>query len=107
MVQDVQGVLNVFHGSYTRTDGDVVTGASIRDVVGQKDAALARHLDDHIEEALAAAEALEKPFDREIATGNEEGRARVEALMTALGEVDDALEEAFVVLKLMIPETEG
>ena len=107
MVQDVQGVLNVYHGSYARTDGDVVSGASIRDVVRQKDAALADQLDEHIEDALELAEALEPPFDQEIATDNEEGRARVEALMTALGEVEKALAEAFEVLNLTIPETEG
>jgi putative iron-regulated protein len=106
MVQDVQGVLNVWRGSYTRTNGDVVSGPGIRDVVRLKNAALAEHIEDHIVEALEAAEALEPPFDREIALDNDDGRLRVEELMNALTEVEEALAEGFEALGLTIPETE-
>jgi putative iron-regulated protein len=106
MVQDVQGVLNVYRGSYVRTNGDVVSGTSIRDVVALKSPALAEHLDEHITESLELANDLEPPFDQEIALDNDEGRARVEALITALRDQEEALEDVFTALGLTIPETE-
>jgi putative iron-regulated protein len=106
MVQDVQGVLNVYHGSYTRTDGDVVSGTGIRKVVELESGALADTLDDRIAESLDLANALEPPFDREIARGNDAGNARVEALIQALHLQEDSLEDVFRALELTIPETE-
>jgi putative iron-regulated protein len=106
MIQDVQGVLNVYRGGYTRTNGDVVSGTSLLEVVRRKDAALAEHLDEHIVESLELANELEPPFDQEIALGNEEGRARVEALITGLRDQEDVLEDVFGALGLTIPETE-
>lgn len=106
MVQDVQGVVNVYRGTYTRTNGDVIEGKGIRDVLALKNPGLAEHLDEHIADALEAANDLHRPFDHEIALDNTEGRARVEALMTALGEVEETLAEAFEALGLTIPEME-
>jgi putative iron-regulated protein len=106
MVQDVQGVLNVYDGSYRRTNGDVVSGTGIRAVVRLVDADLATQIEERIGSSLDLAEALEPPFDREIAPGNDEGNARVEALITSLDEQETLLEEAFRELELEIPVAE-
>lgn len=106
MVQDVQGVLNVYHGTYTRTDGDVVSGTGIREVVRLVNEGLARTLDQRIAASLDLANALEPPFDQEIALDNEAGRERVTALIEALHLQEDSLEEAFRELDLTIPELE-
>jgi putative iron-regulated protein len=106
MVQDVQGVLNVYHGNYRRTNGDAVSGTGIREVVRLVDADHAELLDELIAESLDLAEALEPPFDQEIAPGNDAGEERVTALIQALGEVEDSLEEAFRALELDIPVAE-
>jgi putative iron-regulated protein len=102
MVQDVQGVLNVYHGSYTRTNGSVVRGTGIREVVELEKQALADTLDGRIAESLDLAKALEPPFDREITT--DDGRERVTALIEALHLQEDSLEDVFVALELSIPE---
>jgi len=105
MIQDVQGVLNVWQGSYTRTDGSEVTGVSIRDVVTEVDAQLAADLDAQIVETLALANALQTPFDQEIAPGSD-GNARVEALIAGLRAQEELLFEVFSTfgLSVTIPE---
>ena len=107
MVQDVQGVVNVWHGTYTRaegSDGDAIDGLyAVADVVRAEDEALADEIDDKLDECLALANALQAPFDREIATDNTEGNERVEALIAALGELSELFEEAFAAFNLEIP----
>jgi uncharacterized iron-regulated protein len=83
-----------------------VSGTGIREVVRLVDADHAELLDELIAESLDLAEALEPPFDQEIAPGNDAGEERVTALIQALGEVEDSLEEAFRALELDIPVAE-
>jgi len=105
MIQDVQGVLNVWNGSYTRTDGTTVSGPGIKDLVTEVDAELAGRLDAQINESLSLANALETPFDQEIAPGNE-GNARVTALVIGLQAQEQILFEVFDLfgLSVEIPE---
>jgi putative iron-regulated protein len=95
MVQDVQGVRNVWVGSYTKLDGTVESGTSVRDVIAAGDASLAQRISDRIDESLELAEALQRPFDREIALGNAAGNARVQELVESLFTQRQVLEEAF------------
>jgi putative iron-regulated protein len=104
MVQDVQGVLNVWQGSYIRLDGDEIAGAGVGDVVRADDAALAADIDDKLAECLELANALQDPFEQEIMPGNAEGNERVEALIVALNELSELFEEAFVNFDLAVPE---
>lgn len=90
MVQDVRGMLNVWEGRY-----EDVSGAGLRDVIAASDATLADQITAQIEESLALAEDLRPPFDQEIAEGNAEGNARVEALAVALFEQRELLEQVF------------
>lgn len=103
MVQDIQGVSNVWHGNYQRLDGTSVSGVGVRAVVEQVDADLTVQLDAKIAESLQLANALVPPFDREIALDNPEGRARVEALVTSLGAQEKLLEDVFRKLGLSVP----
>jgi putative iron-regulated protein len=95
MVQDVQGIQNVWLGSYTELDGTDVSGTGIRDVIAAGDAALAQQITDRIATSLSLANALEPPFDREIAPDNAAGKARVQALVESLFEQRRLLEQAF------------
>ncbi len=106
MVQDVVGVRNVWLGEYTRLDGSKVSGVGVKDVVEAKDADLAARLDEQINKSVAAAEALQPPFDQEIAAGNTEGNARVAALVASLQAQEDILFEVFdsFGLSVEIPE---
>jgi putative iron-regulated protein len=100
MVQDVRGVRNVWVGAYAPVSGSAVSGPSLRDVIAAGDADVAARISARIDESLGLAEALQPPFDREIATGNTAGNARVEALIESLFDQRILLEEAFAVYGL-------
>jgi putative iron-regulated protein len=81
---------NVWEGRY-----EAVRGTGLRQVIEAGDASLADRLTAQLEDSLALAEAIQPPFDREIASDNPEGRARVQALADALFDQTQLLEEAF------------
>jgi putative iron-regulated protein len=95
MIEDVRGVQNVWLGSYEPLEGADVSGVGIRDVIAAEDSALAQEITDQIADSLALAEALQPPFDREIAPDNPAGNARVDALIQALFNQRILLERAF------------
>ncbi len=106
MIQDVQGVKNVWEGSYTRLDGSVVSGASLKDEIASSDAALADRLTSEIADSLAKGNDLPVPFDQGIASGNDAGRAKVLALITSLRTQEKTLEEIFRLKELTVPQPE-
>lgn len=106
MIQDIQGILNVWQGHYLRADEDEVEGVSVESIVREVDAELAAEIDDKIHESLDLANDLETPFDQEIAPDNDAGNERVSKLVTALHEVDGALEHAFDKLGLEVMNME-
>jgi putative iron-regulated protein len=95
MIEDVRGVQNVWLGRYEPLQGAALTGMGVRDVIAAEDSALAQQITDQIAESLELAEALQPPFDREIAADNPEGNARVDALIVALFNQRLLLEQAF------------
>jgi len=97
MIQDVQGVHNVWNGTY----GDIA-GTSLASIVAEVDADLATRVGDKIDASLALANALPVPFDNAIAEGNTEGRAAVEALVVSLQEQEAVLQEVFDALGLSV-----
>ena len=101
MIQDIQGVQNVFLGTYGAQEG-----VGIKDVIAELDSGLANRLEEEIAASLAAANALQPPFDQEILNGNDAGRARVQALIDALRTQEATLEEAFVAFGLDVPVAE-
>jgi putative iron-regulated protein len=106
MIQDIQGVQNVWTGSYTKLDGSKVTGVGIRDVVASADATLASELTATIAQSAQLANQLMPPFDREIATANGAGRDRVEALITSLRKQETQLQRVFRLFGLTVPVVE-
>ena len=106
MIQDVQGILNVWRGSYTRTSGEMMTGVGVYDVVKAANAELADRLDAQINQSLSLANALVVPFENEIAPGNADGNARVTALVMSLKQQEAILFEVFDLfgLSVTIPE---
>lgn len=101
MIQDIQGIQNVWLGTYNGVDG---TGFD--EVIATADADLAASITQQISTSLGLAEALQPPFDQEIALDNVEGNARVEALVLSLQEQESLMEEAFVLFGLDVPVVE-
>ena len=84
-VTDALGIENVWLGRYKRADGTLLQGPSPRDLVMARDAALAEKTSKQIAASVAAASAIQAPFDREIVGAKDApGRLRVKATIDSL-----------------------
>lgn len=95
IVTNVLGIQNVWLGRYQRRDGSLLQGPGLRDLVQEKDAALAERTTAQLAESLAGAEAIQAPFDREIVGGKDApGRQRVQKTVRSLVAQSNLLVEA-------------
>ncbi len=84
-VTDALGIENVWLGRYKRADGTLLQGPSPRDLVMARDAGLAEKTSKQIAASVAAASAIQAPFDREIVGAKDApGRLRVKATIDSL-----------------------
>lgn len=84
-VLNATGIENVWLGRYKRSDGSVLRGPSLKDLVAARDAALAEKTSRQIAQSVANAQAIQAPFDREIVGGKDApGRQRVQATVNSL-----------------------
>lgn len=95
IVANASGIRNVWLGRCRRRDGSSVEGASPAALVATKDAALAERTSRQIAASVAAAEAIQAPFDREIIGGREApGRQRIQKTIDSLVQQSKDLVEA-------------
>ncbi|MCO6187328.1 imelysin family protein [Rhizobium sp. L1K21] len=110
---DVVGIVTGYDGTYTRTDGTVMTGPSIKTLLEEKDPDVAKELEAKLAKTLDAAAALKKrgetveAYDQMIAEGNEEGNAAVQALVDGLVDQTKSIQRAVSSLGLGGIEVEG
>ena len=107
------GIRNVYLGRYMRTDGSVVTGPSISDLVRAKSAETDKRvretLDqtmDHMTGLVTRAKTVEA-YDQMIGLENPEGNAIVQGAIDALIDQTKELERAIAVLELKGIKFEG
>ena len=109
-VTNAQGIQNVWLGQYKRVDGSLLKGPGLRDLVAQKDAAIAERTTAQIAASVAATEAIQAPFDREIIGGPDApGRKRIQKAVDSLTQqskdlVDAAAAIGITRLTLVEPE---
>ncbi len=85
VVNDALGIENVWLGRYQRADGSIVQGPSMKDLVAARDAALADQTTQQIATSVAAANAIQAPFDREIIGARDApGRQRIQKTINSL-----------------------
>lgn len=95
IVSNALGIENVWLGRYVRRDGGTLQGPSLRDLVAAADAALATRVTQQIAASVAAARAIQSPFDREIVGGRDApGRLRVQKTIDSLVAQSKSLVEA-------------
>lgn len=84
-VLNAQGIENVWLGRYQRADGTLLTGPSPRDLVAAKNTSVAERTTRQIASSVAAANAIQAPFDREIVGAKDApGRQRVQKTVDSL-----------------------
>ena len=103
---DVVGIRNVYFGSYESPLGNNVSGASLAELVAEKDPALAEEMKTKLDATLAAFDAMKaraeggEAYDQMIGEGNEEGNAVVQAAIDALVDQTTSIERVVKVLEL-------
>jgi putative iron-regulated protein len=99
VVTNAMGIRNVWIGRYQRRDGSVLEGPSPAALVATKDAALAERTTKQIAASVAAAEAIQAPFDREILGGKDApGRQRIQKTIDSLVQQSKDLVDAAAAL---------
>lgn len=98
IITNAQGIANVWRGRYERTDGSVVEGPALADLVEGADADVAARVEANVTDALEAVEAIPVPFDRAIIEDQDVVIAAVDALQT----LGDSFVEAANALDLSI-----
>lgn len=110
---DAIGIRAAYHASYTRLDGTVVSGPSVADMVKAADPAIDKELSDKLDVTVAKMEAIKaralagEAYDQQIAEGNVEGNATVQAAVDALIDQTKSIERAVGSLKLSTIAFEG
>ncbi|HVO03611.1 MAG TPA: imelysin family protein [Candidatus Cybelea sp.] len=106
---DEKGIVNVYTGSYTRTDGSVVKGPSLKDLVAAQDAKDAPRIDAAMAAATDAVTVLKQTadsgkmaYDQMIGANNPEGNKIAQNVVDTLVDQAHALEAAVAALKLKV-----
>lgn len=90
IAENARGIQNIFNGTYKSSDGSVVNGASLAQLVAVKNGELSKALIAKLADSQAKAGAVIKAaeagehFDQQIIAGNAKGNARVRAVINAL-----------------------
>lgn len=110
---DAVGIQNVYLGSYTRIDGSVVSGASLAQIVAEKDAELDKEMRGKLNATVGKMEAMAEravsieAYDQMIGEGNSEGNAVVQAAIDALVDQTRSIERVVNLLDLSAIDFEG
>lgn len=94
------GIQNVYMGNYVRSNGQVVQGKSLSDLIGKKDAAKNNLVLAQFVDAKAKLFAIQPPFDQEII--RPAGRERVTAAINSCRLLADKIADAAFALGIKI-----
>jgi putative iron-regulated protein len=93
------GIENVYRGQYTRTNGTVIKGKSLSDVVGKLDATKNTAVTAELADARTKVFAIPAPFDQQI-IGDPGGK--VTAAINSLRSVSDKMADAVFVIGVRV-----
>jgi len=112
-LEDAIGIRAAYHADYKRLDGSEVKGPSVSDMVKAVDPALDKELSDKLDTTVAKMEAIKarvdagEAYDQQIAEGNKDGNATVQAAIDALVDQTKSIERVVSALRLDAIAFEG
>ncbi len=92
---NLQGLINVYQGTYTRSDGSLVKGTSFAELADLLNTEKAQSVNTAIDTAQGAVAAIPGPFDQAILNHKDE----ILAAVTALEDLSDAFADVSLELK--------
>lgn len=95
ILENFNGIANVYNGSYTRTDGTVVSGVSYASIARSLNSTKGTNVDNLLKEARENINAIPVPFDQAILNSG----STVLTAVSSLEDLSDAFAEVAVVLK--------
>lgn len=107
------GMMNVYNGRYTRSDGSAVSGPGLSDLVRARDAGLDQEMRGRLDQAYQALLAIKRraetveTYDQMIGQGNVEGNALVQAAIDSLVAQARTIERIAFALELRDVHIEG
>lgn len=101
------GIEHVYFGHYVRTNGEVVAGPSLADLVKKADPRVAQEMTARVARTRESLEAVRNPFDQEIQPDNKEGQARAQAAIDALRAEALSFARAAKSLQIFLSDLEG
>jgi len=110
---DGLGIRNVYLGTYTRTDGSVMTGPALADLVASADPGVDAQLRSELDATVTALQAIKTAaegglaYDQMLAAGNAEGEALIMGAVDALVTQTASIERAVAALGLSSVAFEG
>ncbi|WP_420549158.1 imelysin family protein [Curvivirga sp.] len=110
---DAKGIQNIYNGSYTRVNGDVISGPSVSDLVkatsADVDAAVQQKLDATMGAMTVMADMAESgmAYDQMLGEGNANGNRIIQDVVDSLVDQTKTFEAAMGTLGLTLPEFEG
>ena len=84
------GIENVYKGTYTRTNGTVISGKSLADIIGEEDAAKNQRVLDQLTQTRTDIYAIPAPFDQAILNSKDKVTTGIEDLRKLSDEIADA-----------------
>jgi len=105
-LNDAVGIRNVYLGRYRRVDGSWVEGPSLSQLIAAKDAKLDAEIKGLLDDTVGKMQAMAKraetveAYDQQIAEGNTEGNAVVQAAIDGLIAQTRGIERAVALLQL-------
>lgn len=84
IVHNTKSIENIILGTYTKTDGTKITGASVYNLINDVKPELAAKIKTQLEASDKLINQIQNPFDQEIRPDNKEGNTRVKSAIDAL-----------------------
>lgn len=108
IILNAQGIYNIYTGSYTKVDGDVVKGASIKDLLNEVNPALAKEMDAIADESIQKVNNIPVPFDyhlkQETVTGNGPIMQSVNALQSQGDKIAEVAAALGITISVVLPD---
>ncbi|GLU54606.1 lipoprotein precursor [Dyadobacter frigoris] len=102
-IYDETGIYNVYLGKYTKTDGTVLDGPGLNDLVLAKNASVNTTMIAKLDASVAAINAIPAPVDQSVTTSPDSFKAAITALRTQADQLSVAAQA--IGISLTIPES--